>query len=99
MVYEVPASKASVDQNVFTFKIPGDRRTHKVPKLRFIKPSLMREMDAQANRIDRVYALLEHYVPGVVDKFESLDQLEALYENWAKESGVSVGESSASSES
>jgi hypothetical protein len=98
-MFEVPTSKASIDQNVYSFKIPGDRRTHKVPKLRFIKPSLMREMDAQDNRIDRVYALLEHYVPGVVDKFEGLDQLEALYADWAKESGVTVGESSASSES
>ncbi|PZE89940.1 hypothetical protein [Curtobacterium sp. MCBD17_008] len=99
MVYEVPTSKASIDQNQWSFKMPGDRKTYKVPKLQFIKPSLMREMDAMNNRIDRVYALLEHYHPGIVDRFEGLDQVEAFYTAWAEGSGITTGESSASSES
>ena len=98
-VYEVPASKASIDQNLWSFKMPGDRKTYKVPKLQFMKPSLMREMDATLNKIDRVYALLENYHPGLVDKFDGLDQVEAFYGAWAEASGLTVGESSASSTS
>lgn len=70
-----------------------------VPKLQFLRPSLMREMDTKANRIDRVYMLLEHYHPGLVDQFDGLDQIEAFYTAWAEGSGLSVGESSASSTS
>lgn len=99
MVYEVPKSKASIEQNQWSFKLPGDRKTYKVPKLQFIKPSLMREMDSMTNRIDRVYALLEQYHPGLVDNFDGLDQVEAFYTTWAEASGVTTGESSASSES
>lgn len=99
MTFEVPVSKASIDQNQWSFKMPGDRKTYKVPKLQFMRPSLMREMDTKANRIDRVYMLLEHYHPGLVDKFDGLDQIEAFYTAWAEGSGLSVGESSASSTS
>jgi hypothetical protein len=99
VVYEVPKSKASIDQNQWSFKMPGDRKTYKVPKLQFMKPSLMRQMDAAQNRIDRVYALLEHYHPGLVDSFEGLDQVEDFYTKWAEASGITAGESSASSES
>ncbi|MBP1241745.1 hypothetical protein ABID92_000427 [Frigoribacterium sp. PvP120] len=99
MTFEVPPSKASIDQNQWSFKMPGDRKTYKVPKLQFMRPSLMRQMDATSNRIDRVYALLEHYHPGLVDHFEGLDQIEAFYGAWAEASGLTVGESSASSTS
>ena len=99
MVYTVPATKASIEQNLFAFKLPGDRKTYKVPKMQFMKPSLMREMDATLNKIDRVYALLENYHPGLVDKFDGLDQIEAFYSAWAEGSGITVGESSASSAS
>jgi hypothetical protein len=99
VVYEVPKSKASVEQNQWSFKMPGDRKTYKVPKLQFIKPSLMRQMDTMTNQIDRVYALLENYHPGLVDNFDGLDQVQDFYEQWAKDSGITVGESSASSAS
>jgi hypothetical protein len=99
VTFEVPASKASIDQNQWSFKMPRDRKTYKVPKLQFMRPSLMREMDTKANRIDRVYMLLEHYHPGLVDQFDGLDQIEAFYTAWAEGSGLSVGESSASSTS
>ena len=97
-MYQVPASKASVKQNQFDFKLPGDKKTYSVPKLQFIRPSLMRDMDAMGNKIDRVYALLENYHPQLVDKFDGLDQVEAFYTAWAEGSGIGVGESSDSSE-
>ena len=99
MVYTVPATKASIEQNLFAFKLPGDRKTYKVPRLQFLKPSLMRQMDSMKNKVDRIYALLENYHPGLVDSFEGLDQVEAFYTAWGAASGITAGESSASSES
>jgi len=98
-MFEVPASKASVKQNQFEFKIPGDRKTYSIPKLQFLRPSLLREMDSMKNQVDRVYALIENYHPGLVDKFDDMEQLTALYVGWSEGSGITVGESSASSTS
>lgn len=35
MVFEVPASKASLKQNVFEFKVPGEKKTRSLPLLKF----------------------------------------------------------------
>jgi hypothetical protein len=35
MVFEVPASKASIKQNQFEFKVPGERKTRTLPLLKF----------------------------------------------------------------
>jgi hypothetical protein len=98
-MFEVPASRASVKQNQFEFKIPGDRKTYSIPKLQFLRPALLRQMDSMKNQVDRVYALIENYHPGLVDKFDDMEQLTALYTAWSEGSGITVGESSASSTS
>jgi hypothetical protein len=35
MVFEVPASQASLKQNVFEFKVPGERKSRTLPLLKF----------------------------------------------------------------
>lgn len=35
MVYEVPPSKASLKQNVFEFRVPGERKTRSLPLLKY----------------------------------------------------------------
>jgi len=35
MVFEVPASKASQKQNLFEFKVPGEKKTRSLPLLKF----------------------------------------------------------------
>jgi hypothetical protein len=35
MVFEVPASKASLKQNVFEFKVPGEKKTRSLPLLKY----------------------------------------------------------------
>jgi hypothetical protein len=35
MVYEIPASKASLKQNVFEFKVPGEKKTRSLPLLKY----------------------------------------------------------------
>lgn len=96
MVFEVPAAKRSIDQNLFKFKMPGDDRTvYKLPKLQYIKPSLVEQLDGQS-KMTIVRRLTDEYIPGLFDRFEDPDQLLSLYEAWAEESGLSVGESSGS---
>lgn len=36
MVFEVPASRASIKQNQFEFKVPGERKTRALPLLKFV---------------------------------------------------------------
>ena len=36
MVYEVPASKRSLKQNVFEFKVPGSAKVYSIPKAEFL---------------------------------------------------------------
>ncbi|QGZ16906.1 tail assembly chaperone [Arthrobacter phage LittleTokyo] len=36
MVYEVPASKASIKQNQFEFKVPGERKTRSLPLPKYL---------------------------------------------------------------
>jgi hypothetical protein len=97
-MFTVPASKASIKQNRFEFKMPGDRSTYSVPKLQFVKPSLVLQLDGN-KKADIVRLLLDHYVPDLTEKFESIEQLVALYEAWAEASGITPGESSASTDS
>jgi hypothetical protein len=35
MVYEIPASRASIKQNQFEFQIPGEKKTRSLPFLQF----------------------------------------------------------------
>lgn len=99
MVYKVPKSKASIKQNRFEFEMPDDPDTTlSVPLLKYLKPSLVFEL----NGVDQAQALrrmLEEYHPDIFDRFEDMEQMTDLYEAWAKESGIDLGESSASSDS
>lgn len=114
MVYEVPASKASIKQNRFEFRVPGSRKTHSVPKVQYIKPSALRRLNELAAQVpdgedpspqisQAIYteqmALFEHYVPGFEDMFEDSMQIGELFNAWQAESNISLGESSASSAS
>lgn len=36
MTFELPASKASIKQNQFEFKVPGERKTWSLPLLKFL---------------------------------------------------------------
>lgn len=142
MVFEVPAAKRSIDQNLFKFKMPAPRDTvldeerwqaedpdgytawialrdeaeqlaaeaqrrfaqpaprvtYKLPKLQFIKPALFERLNG-SKKIEIIRALTDEYIPGLFDAFEDPDQLLALYNAWAEESGISVGESSGSTSS
>ena len=97
--FQVPASKASIKQNQFEFKLPGDRKTYTIPKMQFLKPNLIDELDPEKPKTDVVKSILEHYHPGLWESFDELSQATAFFEAWAQSSGVDLGESSASTDS
>lgn len=51
MTFAVPASKASIDQNVFTFTIPGDRKTYRLPLMQYLQASFADRMNSLAATI------------------------------------------------
>lgn len=91
--FQVPASKASINQNRFEFELDG--KSYSIPKLQYIKPSLMKRLNGQDAEM-LVLSLVDEYHEGLSDEFDSLDQMLALYEAWAEASGLTVGESSGS---
>ncbi|MCJ1687786.1 hypothetical protein [Rathayibacter sp. VKM Ac-2927] len=97
-MFTVPASKASIKQNRFEFKLPGDDTTYSLPKLQFVKPKLVLQISG-SSKADVVRLLMDHYIPDAFEQIESLEQLTALYEAWADASGITPGESSASTDS
>jgi hypothetical protein len=98
VVYEVPTSKASIKQNRFEFKVPGDKKLYSLPLLKYLKPSLVLTVEDDAP-VRAMSVILEEYAPGVYAKFEDGEQVEALFNAYAEASGVDLGESSASVDS
>jgi len=96
MTFEVPASKASIEQDVFKFSIPGHKGVFSVRRLKFIPIGQRNKMgDDSAAILDFFGA--EGTKQG--DAVRSLDeeQYEALTDAWQADSDVSLGESEASS--
>jgi hypothetical protein len=98
-VYTVPSSKQSIKQNRFQFQVAGDDTVYDVPKMKYVKPSLLSLIDEQQRSVGVLRVLLEHYHPGLYDSFDGIDQVEALYKAWGEASGIQVGESSGSTDS
>ncbi len=99
MVYQVPASKASIKQNRFEFSLPGSKKVYSVPKLQFVKPSLALSF-GEMTEVQVANALFTEYLPEAFPLLEDSSQLQALMEAWQAESeGVGVGESEASAAS
>jgi len=98
MVYQVPASMASIKQNRFEFSLPGSNKVYSVPKLQFIKPSIALQFN-ELGEVQIANILFAEYLPEVFPQIEDSSQLEALLNAWKEESGVGVGESEASADS
>lgn len=95
MPYEVPQSKKSLKQNQFEFKLPGDRKTYSVPLLQYIRPAFIRDY-AELDANEFMVKFIDAELPGVLDKLEDSEQLEALMNAWSAASGITPGESEAS---
>jgi hypothetical protein len=51
MVYEVPASRASLKQNLFEFKVPGEKKTRSLPLMQFTPLGYRSKLEAAARPI------------------------------------------------
>lgn len=99
MAFQVPKAKASIKQNQFEFVMPDEPdKTLVLPLLKYIKPTLIESLD-QGEKLDVVRGLLDAYHPGLFARFDDFEQVGALYDAWAEESGISAGESPASPDS
>lgn len=54
MVFQVPTSKASIDQNQFKFQLPGSRKTYTLPKMQYISSDLRERMQSAGTRLKTV---------------------------------------------
>ena len=101
MTFVVPKSKASIKQNQFEFQIDG--RKYSVPLMKFIPGAVIEEM-AEAQAVGGAAAMAagfrlfgEKGTPAG-DAVRTLDgeQLDALADAYMQASGITAGESSAS---
>lgn len=101
MTFAVPASKASIAQNRFSFTLPGSKKKHSLPKLAYTPVGIMSTAftDPAAPKSDELLAL---FISLGVDRDAAftLDngQLGSIADAWAEASGISLGESSASTD-
>lgn len=108
MVYEIPESKRSKDQNKWEFKVPGDDRVYKILKAKYLPLGLVEKLEGQKNvTLADIFAMFDAgkqtkaeiaETSAVHAAIRTLDgeQLQALTEAWQNDSGVQLGESSAS---
>ena len=101
MPYQVPESKRSIDQNKFEFNVPGDDRTYKVPKVKYLPLGSMEKLQGQVADVtltDILDLFDDEDAQAAVRRLDT-EQLQALTAAWQQDSGVDLGESSASSSS
>lgn len=100
MAYEVPASKRSIKQNQFIFKVPGDRKSYSIPKAKYLTVGQVEKFSVKGEEMDITDILSILGQGDAHDAVRELDQeqLMALMEAWQNDSELTVGESSASTE-
>lgn len=96
-MFEVPASKASIDQNKFKFKLSG--KQYSLPKFTYLPMSVMETIEgASADSISPYLNIFGAKGTPLGDAVRSLDkdQFTALIQAWRDDSQVKPGESGAS---
>ena len=97
MVYEVPAAKRSLKQNVFEFKVGA--KTYSVPKFEHLSVGVLEAVEsAPDNAIGPYLSVFGEPDSAIGKAIRSLDkdQLTSLLKAWQADSGVTVGESEGS---
>lgn len=94
MVFEVPESQRSIEQNVYKFKVAG--KAFSTTKAKYLNGY---ELEAlQSEDSEQIYALFGKPGSAAYKAVKGLDQeqYKALFADWLKDSGIDVGESPAS---
>ncbi|AYN58243.1 tail assembly chaperone [Arthrobacter phage Kepler] len=77
MTFEVPASKASIKQNQFEFKVPGERKARTLPLMKFLPLGLRSKMATAARPIAAAQDAGREPSPAELEQLGTL-QLELL---------------------
>ena len=96
-MFEVPAAKRSIKQNLFEFKIGA--KTYTVPKFEHLPVGVLETIEAASD--DAIGPYLDIFgakdsAIGKAIRGLDKDQLTALIHAWQADSGVTVGESEGS---
>ena len=105
---KVPKPASSLKKNRFTFDLDIEEgaetvtRTFSIPKMGFVKPKVRREFakagqDPYDNMVE-IFKLLDPELGSIAAELDA-DQLDWLAATWAEESGITPGESEASTDS
>lgn len=102
MAFAVPESKRSIAQNRFFFSVPGDDREFDIPKAKYLTTGQVEVLSQKGGEV-KITDLLDLFEDNkeAAAAVRTLDaeQLSELMNAWQADSGVSTGESSASSDS
>lgn len=99
MVYAVPESKRSIKQNQFEFTVPGDRKKYTIPKAKYLtvgQIEMLSTKDTEVTLTDVLDLIGDGPAKEAARKLDQ-EQLANLMEAWQTDSGLDLGESSASS--
>ena len=97
MVYEVPAAKRSLKQNLFEFKI--GTKTYSVPKFEFLAVGVLESIEAApADAVGPYLGVFGEPDSPIGKAIRTLDkdQLSGLIQAWQAHSGITLGESEGS---
>jgi len=94
MVTTIPKSTKPKPSKRFEFTLEGNDTVFHLPLLRDLKPGLALRLSAEPE--SALLKLFEAYCPDALDAIEDNEQLDALFGAWKRESGIDLGESSAS---
>lgn len=97
------AKVIAVARREFRFQLEGSKKVWRLPAMGSIPIGIARKLSKLANidsveeQADAAFELFEKLCPGLMDEV-TLDQLTEIMVEWMDSSGISVGESQASSE-
>jgi len=97
MTYKVPESKRSIAQNRFEFELP-DGTEVSMPKAKYLTVGQIEKLNGLGGEVSLIDVLELFDEKGPAEAVRTLDseQLADLMEAWQVDSGIKVGESSAS---
>lgn len=98
MVYKVPASKKSIGQNMFEFELP-DGTVHQIPKAKYLSAGEIEQLAQSSDdlKITDILDLLgQTEASAAAVRQLDIEQLMGLMTAWQQDSGLSMGEFSAS---
>lgn len=101
MSFKVPESKRSIGQNLFEFELPGDPTVYTIPKAKYMTTGQVELLAGAGSGDLKITDVLEvlgqNEEAAAAVRTLDVEQMQALMQAWQADSGLELGESSASS--